>query len=326
MAGDLGDAHATPERVDHDLGLDLEAVGGELHRRHRGAPQGHEAVAQLGEVRRVEQVDQAAQAEVAEQPSRRQVGRAAGRPGALHEVVALVDGPHVALDLGRIHAAVGVDHDDDLAGGPGEPGPQCHALALAEFRDDHDVRAECPGHLDGAVLGPAVDHDDLLDPGRHPLQHPADVGFLVQRGDHQADRRGPEEVRRVGELRDLGFERQVAPQGSGTVLEGDDLVDVLDECAGSRGKPPGRCGWVVEREIQDHGLDVLVTAAARGEKQKAVRRDQWHGNGPPPGSFGLRALGGLAANKLTFISRSIQVSVLLFSGCECSQDSGIGRH
>src|SRR5205823_14485899 len=99
--------------------------------------------------------------------------------------------------------------------------------------------------------------------------------------------------------------RQVAPQRSGTVLQGDGLVDVLDECAGSRCQPPRRGCRIVVSEVQSDGLDILVAAATRGEKQKAVRRDQWHGNSPPPGPLGHVALGSLATEKLTFISSEI---------------------
>ncbi len=90
-------------------------------------------------------------------------------------------------DLARPHGAVGVDHDDVLAGGGGEAGAQGVALARSPLGDAAHGGQAVPGHRDGRVAGGAVDQDDLVDAVRDLLEDPGDVAGLVAGGDDQAD-------------------------------------------------------------------------------------------------------------------------------------------
>lgn len=51
----------------------------------------------------------------------------------------------------RIHAPVGVQHDDDVSGGRSEPGPYGETLAGVGFRDHHHVEAQGTGDVHRAV-------------------------------------------------------------------------------------------------------------------------------------------------------------------------------
>ena len=82
--------------------------------------------------------------------------------GAFDEVVFMLERSDEPADLLGVHAAVAVEHDDDVAGGCSESGPHGVALAGAGFGDHHDVQAQGPGDVDGAVQGTAVDNYHLI--------------------------------------------------------------------------------------------------------------------------------------------------------------------
>ena len=92
---------------------------------------------------------------------------------ALHEVGPGEQGPDVVGDVDRVHRAVGVEHDDDVAGGGREPGAQGRALAAPLLAHHPDTGPKGTGHVGGAVGRGAVDQDQLVDPGGDPGQ---DVG------------------------------------------------------------------------------------------------------------------------------------------------------
>src|SRR5207249_7510051 len=148
-AGDLADAHPRGDRAQEDLGLDLEAVAPQPEGAGAVAPHPDEPVAEVAEVDAVEDVDHPAQDVVAEGADRAHVGGAAAaqEARALDEVVAARRGAAAAVaqagqaaaDLRRVHAAVGVDHDDEVAARGREAGADGDALARALLQADvHD--------------------------------------------------------------------------------------------------------------------------------------------------------------------------------------------
>ena len=169
----------------------------------------------------VEDVHRSPQRVVAEPPDPAHVGRpAAGREARpLDEVAAGTQRVDEALDLARVHAAVGVDHHDVLTTRRGESGAQRGALAGLLLEDDADVGPHGARDLHGPVGRPAVDEDDLIGDLRQALEHPRHVAFLVERRDHHAHAGADHRVRlrrceRVGR----GVENGVFPQHPACLL------------------------------------------------------------------------------------------------------------
>ena len=95
---------------------------------------------------------------------------------------------------------VGVQEDDDVAGGRREPAPHRVALAQrgAELRQQRALvghpRAAAGGDRGGAVARRGVDHEQLVDEPeplqrRDRVEHRADRARHLARGEHEADRR-----------------------------------------------------------------------------------------------------------------------------------------
>jgi len=108
-----------------------------------------------------------------------------GEAGPLGEVRARVEGGDITDDLVAVGRAVGVDHDDDVAGARLEPGDQGIPLALAALFDDLDGGPQLAGHVDGVVRGVAVHQDHFVYPVRKGLEDVRKVLRLVHGGyDH----------------------------------------------------------------------------------------------------------------------------------------------
>ena len=65
-------------------------------------------------------------------------------------------------DFVGVSGPVGVEHDDDVAGGGLETACERVALALAGLLDDANVSANLAGGVDGSVDGSAVDQDQFV--------------------------------------------------------------------------------------------------------------------------------------------------------------------
>ena len=89
----------------------------------------------------------------------------------------------------RVRRTVRIQHDDDVAGRCSKPAGERVALASAVLLHDPHIRAQRPGHLDGAVDAPAVDQDHLVDVGGQSAEHVRKIPGLVAGRDDDADRR-----------------------------------------------------------------------------------------------------------------------------------------
>ena len=184
--------------------LDLEAVApdhrvraggglgvvGQVQQRDQVGPEGVVAVAQVGEPGPEPHVEQRAEHPVAEVPHRRDVRRTATRgvARALGEVGPRLERVDVASDLGRVGRTVGVEHDDDVAGDPGESRGHRVALALACLEHRDDVWHRPAGGADRAVDRATVNEDHLMHL-RQLRQHGGEVERLVERRNDDADAR-----------------------------------------------------------------------------------------------------------------------------------------
>jgi hypothetical protein len=143
-AGHLGDRETGQTRTDDELRLDLEPRRGELEVAQDGPAEGAVAVAQVGEPGLVEEIGQVQQEAVADVTEPRDVGGGGARhePRAFDEVVSTGDQRNVAGDLAWMHAAVRIQHHDDVSSRCGEPRLERCALA-ARFLVDHDDVGTC---------------------------------------------------------------------------------------------------------------------------------------------------------------------------------------
>ena len=116
---------------------------------------------------------------------------------ALGEVGAGLERVDEARDLGRVGGAVGVEHDDEVAGDGGEAGAEGVALAAAALGEDADVGIGVAGGLDRVVLGVAVDEDHLVQVLGQLRRARGRCSRLVHRRDDDADL-GPAVARRSG--------------------------------------------------------------------------------------------------------------------------------
>src|SRR5947209_3079963 len=175
--------------MDDDLRLDLEAAGRELKLGERLAPKSHEPVAELREPTAEEPVDQPPQAEVSERADPTDVRRSAEphEPRALDEVVAMLEEPQVTADLGWIHAAIRVEHHDQVPARGGEAGPYGGALPSGALEHDPRIGSRFPHDGDRLVGRTAIDDDELVEAVGQPVENPPDVLRLVQRGNDRAD-------------------------------------------------------------------------------------------------------------------------------------------
>src|SRR5690242_6463763 len=149
--GDFGDLEAGGGDAAVEDGLDLEAVapehavggcggvgGGQVEDGEQVGPEGVVAVAQVGVAGAEQGVGDAVESGVAGAAQQGDVVAAAagGEAGALGEVGAGDQGGDEGGDLGGVGRAVGVEHDDDVSGGGGEPAGQRVALAPAGLQHD----------------------------------------------------------------------------------------------------------------------------------------------------------------------------------------------
>src|SRR6266508_5159282 len=180
----LGDAEVRLHGVHHELGLDLEAVRGEREGGQALPTERAEPVAEVAEADEEQRVRQTRQGLVPDAAEECEVqGSPVGQePGPLDEVVAVEERRDELVDLGGVHAAVGVDPHDDVPARGREAGPQGSALAPAVLGDHDDVTADGAGDGDGAVHGVPGDEDDLVDERGEPLEDPGDVRLLVEGG------------------------------------------------------------------------------------------------------------------------------------------------
>src|SRR4029453_11649159 len=98
---------------------------------------------------------------------------------------ARLDWAHQRGNVLRVVGAVGVDEDDDLAGGQVERAAQRLTLAFAAIElDAGPVRL---GNLAGRVGRMAVDDKHFVRVRRHRVDDIADQAFLILRGDDYGD-------------------------------------------------------------------------------------------------------------------------------------------
>ena len=166
----------------------LDGVVGQVQTRHEPAPEGVVAVAEVRVPAAEQHVRDPVEEVVAERAEAGDVLAAAAvreaRP--LRDVGALGERPDERRDLVRVGRAVGVEHDDDVAGRRGEAARQCVALALAGLLHDVDAGHHASGGLDRVVDRVPVDEDDLVH-GRQLRQHDLEVSGLVACGDDDGD-------------------------------------------------------------------------------------------------------------------------------------------
>ena len=91
--------------------------------------------------------------------------------------------------LGRVGAAVGVDHHDDVAGCGGKTARQCVALAFSSLSDMDAVWPQLECHLRCPIPMIAVHEDDLVDARRHPGCDEREIAFFVERRNNDGDLR-----------------------------------------------------------------------------------------------------------------------------------------
>ncbi len=110
-----------------------------------------------------------------------------GEARSLGEVRSVPKGVEEVCDLTGIRRTVGVQHDDEVAGGGGEAAGKSVPLTASCLVHDDCVRAEFACDPHGVVTGPAV-HQDYL---RVRWQPAEDVGYvfrLVERWNNDANR------------------------------------------------------------------------------------------------------------------------------------------
>ena len=107
---------------------------------------------------------------------------------ALHEVEPpFIEDSKCIEDIERIHRPVAVHRDDDLSGCGRQPLFESATLALRRLLDDHDVRAEPGGDVDGAVGRLLVDDDDLIHCAWNGRQDPPESSLFVETWDDERD-------------------------------------------------------------------------------------------------------------------------------------------
>ncbi|BCB84831.1 hypothetical protein Psuf_021440 [Phytohabitans suffuscus] len=146
------------------------------------------AVAQVAVAGPEKQVGQERQRAVADAPKAGQVVAATAQTGtaAFGEVGAVAQGRHEPGDLGGVGAAVGVEHDDHVAGRGGEAADERVALAVAGLADQPGRGQHPADDAVRVVRRVPVDDDDLVH-RRQRRQHLGEVARLVEGRDHDGD-------------------------------------------------------------------------------------------------------------------------------------------
>jgi hypothetical protein len=149
----LLDPQMPEDGADHDLRFDLEADGVDAQALECRAAKDAEAVAEVREALAVQAVDEREQRAVPQAAEGRDVGRGGARQEAraLRKIDARAQPRDEALDLGGVHAAVGVEHDDDPAARRREAGLERGALAGLLGPHDDDIRPRGDRLLDRGV-------------------------------------------------------------------------------------------------------------------------------------------------------------------------------
>src|SRR5579875_175361 len=181
------------DRVEHELGLDLESLRRERQVRKTRAPERAVAIAEIRERAAIEAVHDAHERAVAGAAQACPVLRAATREvaRALHEFRTASERLDEASHFGWVGAAVPVDHHDHLARGGGEARPERQPLSRACLMDDPQVRAQAASDDLGVIGGQPVDQNDLGNPLGDASEHPGQAARLIQRRHHHADRGKP---------------------------------------------------------------------------------------------------------------------------------------
>jgi hypothetical protein len=148
-----------PHRVQHQLGLDLEAVGTEGERIEVPTPERAVPVTEVGEARPVQQVDKQHEAEIARSSQGSEIDGTTtrGYARALHEVGARFQRGDEVVELLRIGTSIGVHHHDDVPARCGKSRSQSRALASLALVHDDDVGSQLARDRLGTVRREPVD-------------------------------------------------------------------------------------------------------------------------------------------------------------------------
>jgi hypothetical protein len=162
-AGHFCDREPGAFGAQEELSFDLETGSGKAQGHDARAPERSVAIAQVRARDSVQESGQQQQRPVAYVAHPRDVDApATGHEArAPDEIVAIVQRLDEAADLPWVHASVGVEHHDEVAGRRLDPLAYCTALTRGIVEDDHRVGPDGQGHLDRPV-GRAPVHEHYL--------------------------------------------------------------------------------------------------------------------------------------------------------------------